>query len=105
MKALELLLTGATLDANEAEAAGLVVEVLPAAELARHVDTIAETLAAGAPLAIRAAKLLAVANRDQTLAASNLLERQTFASLFGTADQLEGMSAFLEKRKASLKGA
>lgn len=105
MKAVELLLTGATLDASEAKAAGLVVEVLPAAELAGRVDTMAESIAAGAPLAIRALKRLAVANRDQTLAASNLLERQIFASLFGTADQVEGMSAFLEKRKPTFRGA
>ena len=105
MKALEMLLTGAALDGLKAKAVGLVTEILPQANLLEGVDAVAESIAAGAPLAIRAIKTLALANRDQTLPASNLLERQIFAALFGTADQKEGMTAFMEKRKAIFKGA
>jgi enoyl-CoA hydratase/carnithine racemase len=62
-------------------------------------------MANGAPLALRAAKTMALTNQDISLQASNRLERQIFASLFGTADQKEGMTAFLEKRSPKFVGA
>jgi enoyl-CoA hydratase len=105
MKARELMFTGTILNAHSAKSAGLVTEVVSQADLPHRVSKVAETLAAGAPLAIRGLKTLLQANREAPLAASNLLERQIFASLFGTADQKEGMTAFLEKRTPTFKGA
>jgi enoyl-CoA hydratase len=103
-KARELLYTGAVLDAYAAKSAGMVTDVFDGSELMERVSVVAASIAKMAPLAVRAVKALALANRDLSLQDSNALERQTFASLFGTADQKEGMSAFLEKRPAQFQG-
>jgi enoyl-CoA hydratase len=104
-KARELLYTGAVLDAHAAKSAGLVTDIFDGAELLNRVNAVATTVANIAPLAVRAVKMLALANRDLSLQNSNTLERQAFASLFNTADQKEGMSAFLEKRPPRFQGA
>jgi len=103
-KARELLYTGAVLDAHAAKSAGLVTDVFDGAELMARVGAVAAGIAKTAPLAVRAVKALALANRDLPLQYSNALERQAFAALFNTADQKEGMSAFLEKRPARFQG-
>jgi len=105
LKARELLYTGAVLDAHAAKSAGLVTDIFDGAELLNRVNVVAATIARIAPLAVRAAKMLILANRDLPLQDSNTLERQAFASLFNTADQKEGMSAFLEKRPPRFQGA
>src|SRR6202790_3900768 len=97
-QARELLYTGAVLDALSAKAVGLVTDVLDGPGLLDRVDAVATSIANIAPLAVRASKTLLLTNPDLSLQASNKLERQIFSSLFGTADQKEGMSAFLEKR-------
>ena len=104
-KARELLYTGAVLDAPAAKSAGLITDVLDGSELMARVRVVATSIAKSAPLAVRAVKLLALTNRDLSLQDSNTLERQAFASLFNTADQKEGMSAFLEKRPPRFQGA
>jgi enoyl-CoA hydratase len=104
-KARELLYTGAVLDAQSAKSAGLITDVFAGAELSERVSAIAASIADNAPLAVRAAKTMVLANQDISLQASNKLERQIFSSLFGTADRKEGMSAFLEKRPAKFAGA
>jgi enoyl-CoA hydratase len=104
-KARELIYTGAMLDALSAKAAGLVTDVFDGSELLDRVNAIAISIANIAPLAIRAAKTMLLTNPDLSLQASNKLERQIFSSLFGTADQQEGMSAFLEKRAPKFAGA
>jgi enoyl-CoA hydratase len=104
-KARELLYTGAVLGAQAAKSAGLVTDVFDGEELLSRVNTIATSIANNAPLAVRAAKTLVLASHDLSLQSSNALERQIFASLFSTADQKEGMSAFLEKRSAKFQGA
>jgi enoyl-CoA hydratase len=103
-KARELLYTGAVLDAQAAKSACLVTDVFDGSELMERVRVIATNIAKIAPLAVRAVKMLALANRDLSLQYSNALERQAFASLFNTADQKEGMSAFLEKRPPRFQG-
>jgi enoyl-CoA hydratase/carnithine racemase len=103
-KARELLYTGAVLDAQAAKSARLVTDVFDGSELMERVRVVATNIAKIAPLAVRAVKMLALANRDLSLQYSNALERQTFASLFNTADQKEGMSAFLEKRPPRFQG-
>ena len=104
-KARELLYTGAILNAQSAKASGLVIDVFDAAEFLDRVNAIATSIASAAPLAVRASKRMVIANRDISLQASNELERQIFSSLFNTADQKEGMGAFLEKRPPKFVGA
>ncbi|MGZ3423798.1 MAG: enoyl-CoA hydratase-related protein [Polyangiales bacterium] len=98
-KARELVYTGDIIDANEAHRIGLCEAVIPAAELAAHVRKVAEKIATKGPLAIQQAKKV-IRRGDPTLESANELEAQAFAMLFGTADQKEGMTAFLEKRPA-----
>jgi len=98
-KARELVFTGDVIDAAEAYRIGLCEAVLPPAELLAHVKKVAEKIAAKGPLAIAQAKVV-MRRGDPTLPSANELEAQAFAMLFGTADQKEGMGAFLEKRPA-----
>jgi len=98
-KARELVYTGDMIDANEAHRIGLCEAVVPAAELQSYVRKVAEKIASKGPLAIAQAKVV-IRRGDPTLPSANELEAQAFAMLFGTTDQKEGMSAFLEKRPA-----
>ena len=95
-KANELLFTGDAVKADEALRIGLCEAVLPAAELAGAADKLAERIASRGPLAIAAIKRV----RGEGLAA----EAQAFAALFDSADQREGMGAFVEKRVAKFEG-
>lgn len=97
-KAAELVLTGRLMGAEEAERAGLVSRVVPAAELLDEAGKVAETIAAKSLPSVYAAKATLDAALESTLAEGLRLEKHTFASLFDTADQKEGMAAFREKR-------
>ncbi|MBI2390992.1 MAG: enoyl-CoA hydratase/isomerase family protein [Deltaproteobacteria bacterium] len=103
-KARELVYTGDIIDAAEAHRIGLCEAVLPVAELMAHVRKVAEKIASKGPLAITQAKTV-IRRGDPTLPSANELEAQAFAMLFGTADQKEGMGAFVEKRPAKFTGA
>ncbi len=100
-KAMDLCLTGRQMDAAEAERAGLVSRVFPLADLIPEAITIAERIAAQSRVANYVAKRAVNAALETTLAEGVRAERMLFLPLFGTADQREGMSAFVEKRKAS----
>ena len=103
-RALEMMLAGRTLNAEEALQFGLVNRVAPAADLMAQAETLAHEIAQLAPLAIRAC-LEAVAGGNQLPLAEGLaLESKLFASLFATDDVHEGTSAFLEKRAPVFKG-
>jgi enoyl-CoA hydratase len=102
--ARELVYTGAIISAAEALRIGLVNAVVEPAELMPRVRTVAETIAAKAPLAIADAKRAMRLGADIPLAEAHELERQLFASLFATADQKEGMAAFIAKRPAKFEG-
>jgi enoyl-CoA hydratase len=104
LKARELLLTGAALDAKAAQEVGLVSETVAPDQLLTKAQATAEAIAANPPLAVRSLKQMILANRSLSLPDSNVLERQTFAFLFGTKDQKEAMKAYLEKRTVSFKG-
>jgi enoyl-CoA hydratase len=100
-KAMDLCLTGRMMDAEEAERAGLVSRVVPAAELLTVALETAETVAAMSGTA--AVMMKESVNRafETTLAEGVRFERRLFHALFATADQKEGMTAFAEKRAPS----
>ncbi len=97
-KAMEMCLTGRMMDAAEAERAGLVSRVIPAADLIDEAVKTATTIAAMAPLAVKANKEMVNTAFETGLTQGILFERRLFHGLFGTADQKEGMAAFVEKR-------
>ncbi|WP_243075436.1 enoyl-CoA hydratase [Microbacterium sp. SS28] len=97
-KAADLILTGRMMDAAEAERAGLVSRVVPAADLLDEAAKVADTIAAKSLPSLYAAKAALDAAMETPLAEGLRFERHVFASLFDTADQKEGMAAFREKR-------
>jgi enoyl-CoA hydratase len=103
-KAMEMCLTGRNMGAEEAERAGLVARVVPADRLLDEAMKTAEAIAAMAPLAAIATKEMVNAAFETGLAQGILFERRLFHGLFGTEDQKEGMSAFVDKRKADWAG-
>jgi enoyl-CoA hydratase len=97
-KAMDLILTGRIMDAAEAERAGLVARVVPAASLMVEAQKVAETIASMSLPALLAAKEAVNRAFESPLAEGARFERRIFAALFATADQKEGMAAFVEKR-------
>ena len=102
--AMLMLLSGERIDAAEALRIGLVSRVVPAAELIDTARAIARKIASNAPLAVAAAKRLAVTGRELPLAAGLELEQQSFGLLRNREDRIEGRTAFAEKRKPQFKG-
>jgi enoyl-CoA hydratase len=103
-RAMELILTGDMIGAEEALRIGLVNKVVPQAELMSETRKCAEKIASKGPLAISASRTAVRQSEELTLAAGNQLERELFALLFASADQKEGMRAFLAKRPAKFEG-
>ena len=103
-KAMEMCLTGRMMDAAEAERSGLVARVVPAAGFLDEVMKIAEAIAGMAPLAAIATKEMVNAAFEMPLSQGIRFERRLFHGLFGTEDQKDGMSAFVEKRPGNWKG-
>ena len=103
-KAMEMCLTGRMMDAAEAERAGLVSRVIPAADLVEEAVRVATTVAGMAPLAVMANKEMVDAAFETTLHQGVRFERRLFHGLFGTEDQSEGMAAFVEKRAGVWSG-
>ena len=103
-KAMEMCLTGRNMDAVEAESAGLVARVVPAADLLAEALKSAEAIAGMAPLTAIAAKEMVNAAFETTLQQGVVFERRLFHGLFGSEDQKEGMAAFIEKRPGNWTG-
>jgi enoyl-CoA hydratase len=103
-KAMDMCLTGRMMSAEEAERCALVARVVPADKLVEEALAIAETIAGMAPLAAIAVKEMVNAADEMSLGQGIKYERRLFHGLFGTADQKEGMAAFVDKRKAEWKG-
>jgi enoyl-CoA hydratase len=103
-KAMEMCLTGRMMGAEEAERTGLVAKVVPAADLVDEALKTAAQIAAMAPLAAIATKEMVNAAFEMSLAQGINFERRLFHGLFGTADQKEGMAAFVEKRPGNWTG-
>jgi enoyl-CoA hydratase len=102
-KAMEMCLTGRMMDAQEANQSGLVSRIVPAAELVNEALKTAEAIAAFSLPAVMMAKEAINRSYESSLAEGVRFERRLFHSMFGTADQREGMAAFVEKRNPAFK--
>jgi enoyl-CoA hydratase len=102
-KAMDLCLTARMMDAAEAERAGLVSRVIPAADLLNEAIAAAATISGYSLPAVMMAKESVNRAYETTLAEGVHFERRMFHSLFATEDQKEGMAAFVEKRKPAFK--
>ncbi len=97
-KAMDLILTGRTIDAAEAERSGLVSRVVPADTLLAEANAVATTISQMSRSAARMAKEAVNRAFESSLTEGLLYERRLFHSAFATDDQTEGMAAFTEKR-------
>lgn len=106
MKAAELCFTGRNVKAEEAVALGLALRVVPAEQSVLDAAiALAEQIGGMGPIAVRLCKQAVNAATDADLRSGLLLERDLFSLCFSTADQKEGMAAFLQKRPAVFHGA
>jgi enoyl-CoA hydratase len=103
-RALEMMLTGKTIGADEALQFGLINHIAPAGELLAQAEALALEIARLAPLAIRACLEAVIRGSELPLDEGLALEAKLFASLFATDDVREGTTAFLEKRQPVFKG-
>jgi enoyl-CoA hydratase len=97
-KAMDIVLTGRMMDVQEAERSGLVARIVPLASLLDEAVKVAETIAAMSLPSVLAAKEAVNRAFETSLAEGVRFERRIFHSLFATADQKEGMAAFIAKR-------
>jgi enoyl-CoA hydratase len=103
-KAMEMILTGRNISADEAFARGLVSRVVAREQTVPEALRLASDIAAMPPLAVRAAKEAVNRAYELSLEAGLEFERRNFFMLFASDDQKEGMAAFVEKRKPTWKG-
>ncbi|GAB2925101.1 enoyl-CoA hydratase [Streptomyces mayteni] len=103
-KAMDLILTGRTMDAAEAERSGLVARVVPADRLLDEALAVARTIASYSKPAVLAAREAVDRSLELGLAEGVRYERRVFHALFATEDQKEGMRAFLDKRPPEFTG-
>ncbi len=103
-RAMEMVLTGAQITAQEMYAHGLVNRVVPQGEHLSEAVKLAKTVAAQAPVAVLLAKDAVNAAFETPLEEGLDIERKNFCLLFATEDMREGMRAFIEKRKAQFQG-
>jgi enoyl-CoA hydratase/carnithine racemase len=102
--AMQLVLTGEMISAQEAHRIGLVNEVVPAAELVPRAEAIAQKIIANAPLAVQYAMEAVNKGMEMTVAEGLYLEAVLFGVSCATEDKKQGTSAFLEKRQAQFQG-
>ncbi len=102
-KAMDLVLTGRMMDADEAERSGLVARVVPAGDLLEEAKKVAAKIAGFSTMATMVAKESVNRAYETTLAEGVRFERRLFHALFATEDQKEGMDAFVEKRTPNFR--
>nr|CBH09259.1 putative enoyl-CoA hydratase precursor [Heliconius melpomene]CBH09263.1 putative enoyl-CoA hydratase [Heliconius melpomene] len=102
-KAMEIVLTGNFIDAQEAEKMGLVSRVFPVEKLLEETIKLAERIGTHSPLIVKMAKQAVNQAYETTLVSGLLYEKSLFYGTFGTEDRKEGMSAFIEKRAPNFK--
>lgn len=103
-KALEMILTGKMVDAEEAKAIGLVSEIAEPEELVAKTEELAEKILSKGPLAVMLAKLAVNYGTETEIKTGMMIERLSQAILYTSEDKNEGTTAFLEKRKPNFKG-
>jgi enoyl-CoA hydratase len=103
-RAMEMILTGSTMNARDAEAHGLVTQVVPAESTVPAAVELAARVAAMPPVAVIAAKAAVNRAEELPLEAGLEFERRSFYLLFDTEDRGEGMAAWAEKRPARWRG-
>ncbi|MCO6436097.1 MAG: enoyl-CoA hydratase/isomerase family protein [Phycisphaerae bacterium] len=103
-RAMEMILTGRFMSAREAFEAGLVSKVVAKEQYLAEALRLAQEIAKKAPIAVRMAKEAVNKAHELSLTEGIEFERRVFYMLFATADQKEGMKAFLEKRPANYEG-
>ena len=103
-RAMDLVLTGRRIDAREAERLGLVNEVTPEGEWLERALELARRIARRPPIAVRLAKQAVLAAEETGLASGLEQERRLYELAMATEDRIEGMDAFLEKRRPNFKG-
>jgi enoyl-CoA hydratase len=104
VKAMEMVLTGSMITAQEALQWGLVNKVVPVEYYFEEAKNLAKEIASKPPLAVKMAKEAVLKSFDTTIEGGLEFERKNFYLLFSSEDQKEGMKAFIEKRKAQWKG-
>ena len=103
-RAMEMILTGRTMTAQEADAHGLITRIVPAPATVDAALELAARIAAMPPLAVRAAKAAVLDAEERSLGDGLARERVAFFGLFDTDDQAEGMAAFTQKRPPAWSG-
>jgi enoyl-CoA hydratase len=103
-KAMEMILTGKRIGAEEAKALGLVSRVVPKEAYLEEAKKVANEIASKSPVAIRLAKMAVNKAFEMGLSEGIDFEREVFYLLFASEDKDEGMKAFMEKRKPEFKG-
>jgi enoyl-CoA hydratase len=103
-KAMEMVLTGAPIDARTAEQLGLVNRVVPVEQLLAEAKALAMAVAAKPPLSVKLAKQAVLKAFELPLTEAVDFERRLFYLLFATEDAKEGISAFVEKRQPTFRG-
>jgi enoyl-CoA hydratase len=102
--AMEMVLTGRFINAEEALRAGLINKIVPTETYLQETVKFAQQIAALSPLAVQLAKEAVLSSFENNLSEGLLFERKNFYMLFSTEDQKEGMAAFVEKRAANFQG-
>ncbi|MGH2582961.1 MAG: enoyl-CoA hydratase-related protein [Anaerolineales bacterium] len=103
-RAMEMILTGEPISAQEALEAGLVNRVVPNDKVLDEAKAMASVIATRPPIAVRLARKAVRYGYERTMTEGFELERRNYRLLYDTEDQKEGMAAFLEKREAKFKG-